>query len=398
MGSVDILNVRIVVATPSLPLPFGTADARWLHVVVTELARRGHHVVCLSCTEEGPERIAAAGASADHHGFQLRHVPMRLSEHPVRRKLHSFRRPFSEYVRVPELVRALDEEAGAADVVHIEHLFPGWLGLDRDDAVTYLHHLEVIDWEHRTDLSRRERTTRMQMERATQHLLCRLPRIIGATSRLTDRVGDYQPGVAAEVVPVSIDPSCYEVLPLPDRPVVGVIGSMHWYPSRSAAERVLTRLWPQIHRAVPEARLVVAGWGSEVALGHLFPLPGAELLGAVERPEDFFGWINTLLYPPARGSGFKIKVLESMAYGRAVVSNSEGLEGLTDRPNPIGPPLDEDHALIDRTIELLHDGAERARLGAAGRQLVDEVYSPRPAIDRLEAAYQHLGVGARVGR
>lgn len=355
-------------------------------------------MTCLSCTEEPADRIAAAHASAEHHGFHLRHVPMQISEPVLQRRLRSLRAPFSEYCRVPELRRAFDEEAASADVVHVEHLFPSWLGLQQDRCVTYLHHLEVIDWERRGDLDRRERTTRMQMERATSHLLARLPRVIGASSRLTDRVHQHNPAARTEVVPVAIDSECYERLPLPAEPVVGVIGSMHWYPSRSAAERVLTQLWPQIHRAVPAARLVVAGWGSEAALGSLFPISGAELLGAVARPDDFFSQINVLLYPPARGSGFKIKVLEAMAYGRAVVSNSEGLEGLTDRPNGVVDPIDEDDALIDRTIELLRDGDERARLGQAGRELIDEVYSPRPAVDRLEAAYEHLGLGTQVGR
>ncbi len=390
--------MRVVVVTPSLPLAFGTADARWLHVVVTELARRGHAVTCVSCTEELDVRVGAAQASADAHGFRLRHVPLRLTEPALARKVRSAVRPFSEYRRVEPLMRAIDEEAATADVLHIEHLFPSWVAENRDDSLTFLHHLEIIDWEERTDLDRRERATFVQMQRATRRLLRDSTHLIAATSRLAERVGQIAPGVPAEVVPVSIDPSCYPVLPPVDAPVVGIIGSMHWYPSRSAAERVLTRLWPQIERAVPGARLLVAGWGAEEWLGPLFPVRGAELLGSVERPEDFFSQISVLLYPPARGSGMKIKALEAMAYGRPVVSNTEGLEGLTDRPLPVATPLDDDTTLIDRTIELLSDPAERSALGDAGRQLIEDVYSPEPAVDRLVAAYQRLGIGAAAGR
>lgn len=59
--------------------------------------------------------------------------------------------------------------------------------------------------------------------------------------------------------------------------------------------------------------------------------------------------------------------------------------------------IDEESAdvdLIDRSIELLQQPVERAPLGVAGRQLVDDVYSPEPAADRLVTAYQRLGIGA----
>src|ERR1700694_5212338 len=55
--------MRIVLATPSLPLPFASADARWLHLLVTGLANRDVEVTCVSCTEQGPATVEqAAGA------------------------------------------------------------------------------------------------------------------------------------------------------------------------------------------------------------------------------------------------------------------------------------------------------------------------------------------------
>ncbi|MFT5531257.1 MAG: glycosyltransferase involved in cell wall biosynthesis [Candidatus Poriferisodalaceae bacterium] len=357
--------MRILVVTPSLPLAFGTVDARWLHVVVTELARRGREVVCVSCTEESDERIAQAQTFADERGFRFRHVSLSLHEHPVARKARAFLKPFSEYERVDELTRVLDEEAPLADIVHIEHLFPSWVGAGRERTVTYLHHLEVIDWEQRTDLTNRERLTRWQVERATDAVLSISDRVIGASSRLVERALKVNPKLETGLVPVSIDPDRYEQLSLPDEPVVGLIGSMFWYPSRSAADE---------------------------ALGHLFPVAGAELLGTVDRPEDFFSRINTLLYPPALGSGCKIKVMEAMAYGRAVVSNTEGFEGLSDLPQDLLRPLDDDEALIERTVALLRDPAARAAEAAAGRELIENVFAPEPAVDRLEAAYEQLGL------
>ncbi|MCP3934104.1 MAG: glycosyltransferase family 4 protein [Actinomycetia bacterium] len=389
----DLHFVRVVVITPSLPLPFGKADARWLHVAVTGLSSRGHDVVCLSCTEDDSEAVHRAADLAQTGGYEFRHIPLSLDPGPVTlRRFNSLRRPFNEYERVAGLRKAVDELAKNADVVHIEHLFTSRIGEGLGNAVTYLHHLEVIDWEERTDLDRRTRFVRSQMERATRQILRSTDRAIAATSRLAARATVINPRIRTAIVPVSIDPALYSTPPLPDEPIVGVIGSMHWYPSRSAADRTLTRLWPAIHAQIPEARLLVAGWGSAEYLGHRFPLRGAELMGEVGSPVDFFGAISTLLYPPARGSGFKIKVLEAMAYGRAVVSNQEGLEGLTDRGALVPLLAETDADFIEVTVELLRDRVLGSSLGVSGRAQVESQYSPEPAIDRLVEAYDRLGL------
>ena len=385
--------MRVLVVTPSLPLPFGKADARWLYVVVKGLAARGHDVVCLACTEAGEEEVAAATTGAEADGYRLRHVPLVLDPSGVlKRKVGSLIRPFSEYQKVAALRVAFDEESALADVVHVEHLFNSRIALDHPNAVTYLHHLEIIDWEHRTGIDLRTRITRLQMERATSQILSRTRRVLGATSRLVARAKTINSSIDASIVPVSIDPSLYPDLPLSADPVIGVIGSMHWYPSRSAADRVLVDLWPRIYDQVPDAKLLVAGWGSVENLGHRFPLEGAELLGAVDSPEDFFGAISVLLYPPARGSGFKIKVLEAMAYGRAAVSNAEGLEGLTDRGALVPVAAETDDEFVEAAVALLRDPGRRMSLGASGRQQVVDIYSPEPAIERLLDAYDQVGL------
>lgn len=384
--------MRVVVVTPSLPLPFGSADARWLHVMVEGLTARGHDVCCLACTEDDAELVAQAASQAEHAGFEFHHVALALEDESVaKRRARSLATPFNEYARVAEFRRLVEHHAATADVVHVEHLFTSRVTEGLPNVVTYLHHLELIDWERRDDLDRRARMVRVQMERATRQILGRSTHVIAATSRLLSRVRDLAPHVQGVVVPVSIDPALYPVLDLPAEPVVGVIGSMHWYPSRSAADRALTMLWPSIHHHRPDSRLVVAGFGAVEHLGHRFPLAGAELLGTVDRPEDFFGQISVLLYPPARGSGFKIKVLEAMAYGRAVISNHEGLEGLTDRGSHQAIHAESDDDFIVETLGLLGDARRIAELGSAGRVLVETTYSPEPAIDRLLDGYERLG-------
>ncbi len=389
MDEEPLVLKRILLLSPSLPLAFGATDARWLHALVSELIKRGHEVACVSCTPDTPERVSEARRRAQELGLRLTHVPFVPDEPLPVRKLRTALRPYSQLARSPGLEAALAAElARRPDVFQVEHLFSLW-AVPRDvDRVLFLYHLDVTDWEERDDLTRGERFQLTQMRRATRTLLRRESRIIASTTRLREEVLHFNPHTRVEVAPLTLDASLYETVE-PQQGVVGLIGSMHWYPSRSAARRLL-RLWPEIVRREPNARLLVAGWNARKYLGESFPLRNAELIEDVEHPRDFFGRIGILVYPPSRGTGMKIKVLEAMAYGVPVITNDEGLEGLKIDEGIDAVRATTDEEFIGRTLELLTDPVRARTIGRAGRQLVETAYAPPRVIDRLFAAHEEL--------
>lgn len=375
--------------SPSLPLPFGTTDARWLHVVTTELARRGIEVTCISTTEDPPDLVASAHDHAAATAVELRHIPLVPDGRTVRRKAASLRRPFSERLRSSELRAALaDEVRRGYDVAHIEHLFTGWVQPLLPRSVLYVHHLEVVDWEGRRDLTWGERQVLFQMWRATRTLLRDAPAVIAATERLAREIGRWR-AASVEVVPIGIDIGLYPPVDVVPDPVLGLIGSMHWSPSRLAAERLI-ELWPTIRAEVPSARLLIAGWNAQRYLGDRFPLEGAVLVPEVEHPADFFGSLAALVYPTPHGSGMKVKVLESLAYGVPVVSNHDGLEGMELAIEHGAELAVSDEDFVRQTVALLTDPDNRARIGSEGRMLVNEHFAPAVAVDRLLDAYERL--------
>jgi glycosyltransferase involved in cell wall biosynthesis len=189
---------------------------------------------------------------------------------------------------------------------------------------------------------------------------------------------------------MGIDTRLYPMTAGNDQPVVGLIGSMNWSPSRRAAHRLLN-LWPNINEKIPSARLLIAGWNSESYLANRFPLPNATLIGEVADPFDFFSQVSVLTYPTPRGTGVKVKVLESFAYGVPVVSNKEGFEGL-DILQGEALVAETDDEFVAQTVAVLSNGAERERVRQAARRLVEAKYSPVPTVDRLLDAYKRLGL------
>ena len=83
------------------------------------------------------------------------------------------------------------------------------------------------------------------------------------------------PRAEVTVVPVGIDTALYSYIPDERRDrgaTVTLIGTMGWYPGYSAAVRLLDRLWPEIKRRVPGAKLQIVGWSARSALEAV---PGA---------------------------------------------------------------------------------------------------------------------------
>ncbi len=72
-------------------------------------------------------------------------------------------------------------------------------------------------------------------------------------------------------------------------PIVGLIGSMHWEPSRSAAERLISRIWPLVKQRFPQAKLFIAGWNAAKYLQQYSSQPDLNV-GEQPRsiPSEFF--------------------------------------------------------------------------------------------------------------
>lgn len=156
-----------------------------------------------------------------------------------------------------------------------------------------------------------------------------------------------------------------ELTPLPQQgaPTLLFIGALGWSPNRSALESLL-REWPKILKAVPNARLKLIGKGTDsfpgsqiegvLPLGFVNDL-GAELEGA-----------TALMAPITVGGGVRVKLLEAIAAGTAVVGTRDAI-GTLDSFLPL-TVSSSDEAATDRAIELL---ANPTKASAEGRALYE---------------------------
>jgi glycosyltransferase involved in cell wall biosynthesis len=394
----DVKAMRVIVVMVEPPLPFGSAAARWFYVLLKGLTARGHRVTALAACNK-PEEIARAAALFPKPEFDLR-----CYRHPrrsgLRAKWETLRRPYS-YMFSDEMKADLRRELAAGfDVLHLEEVWAGRLGQGYESkALVNLLNLYNIDLHSsRSKLTPWMRLQRRFLKRAELQLLRGFRNVSTLTPRLTEAVGRINPRAAVYTVPLGMDLSLYPYRP-PERdgnrpPTVGLIGSFNWEPTFAGGHRLLTRLWPEIKRRIPDARLHLIGRSAKALLGRFVSGPHITVEENVAEILPYFRGLDVLLYAPDRASGMKVKILEAFALGTPVVTNRDGVEGLAAEDGIHAGIHDEDSGLIDRAVARLTDVHGVIRQAAAARQLVEETCGPDTVLDRLEGVYAHLTNGA----
>jgi glycosyltransferase involved in cell wall biosynthesis len=219
------------------------------------------------------------------------------------------------------------------------------------------------------------------------------------------------------VIPNGIDTAQYEAGPsqwtreagADQRPTLVFTGKMDFRPNVDAVRWFAEAIWPRVRVEVPEAQFYAVGQRPHPQLDNLRADPSITLTGWVDDMRPYITDATVYVAPLRMGSGTRLKLLEAMALGKAIVSTRLGAEGLageesTYQSTDIDPSgrttsqsasdrplmLVEDNdpvAFADSVVALLSDPARRNCLGIAARTFVQANYDWRVIIPRLEELY-----------
>lgn len=95
--------------------------------------------------------------------------------------------------------------------------------------------------------------------------------------------------------------------------------------------RFVEQAFPLILEKAPDARLIIAGniCNKLKNLNH----PNITLQGRIQNADDFYNQGSIVINPVYQGTGLKIKTLEALSYGKAVVVHPHSTEGLFNQGN-----------------------------------------------------------------
>jgi glycosyltransferase involved in cell wall biosynthesis len=205
------------------------------------------------------------------------------------------------------------------------------------------------------------------------------------------------PGLDVPVIPNGIDTRAYRPeTPNPNdqipKDALVFTGTMDFRPNIDAVLWFAREVLPRIQAEIPDARFLVVGQRPHKRLDALRGNPAVTLTGQVEDTRPYIAGAAVYVAPLRMGGGTRLKLLEAMALGKAVVATRLGAEGypVTDGREMRLADTPADFAAA--AVALLRDPQRRETLGRAARAFVEERYDWRVIVPRVEAAYDRSRV------
>ena len=197
------------------------------------------------------------------------------------------------------------------------------------------------------------------------------------------------PGLRTAIVPNGVDVEYFAPHQGKDVPALIYTGGMNMFANRDAVMFFLNEIWPLIRKQVPEVRFFAVGQDPpKELLEQAARDPQVVVTGYVNDVRPLVGDAAVYVVPLRVGGGTRLKVLDAMAMGKAMVSTSIGCEGLEVRPDEHLLVADSPEEFADKTVTLLHDPSRRGTLGRTARELVEQRYSWRMIGGQLFEAYR----------
>lgn len=185
------------------------------------------------------------------------------------------------------------------------------------------------------------------------------------------------PSNVIEVVPNGVDTEMF-CGDSTEQEVLGRIiftGSMEYYPNVHAVQYFAQKCWPLIRKRLPHATWHIVGKNPLPAVQKLSALPGVTVTGTVPDVRPHLASAAVAIVPLQIGSGTRLKILEALAMRKAVVSTSQGCEGLSVVPGKHLQVADQPEAFAEAVIAFMNNPEMRNAFGNAGRVLVEAEYS-----------------------
>ena len=399
------MSLKILWTSPYLPWPMHGGNRVRQYQLLRQLARRGHRVTLLI-----QSKIPMDEDTRTHLQFVAERViviPRRPRKHPLTLGAAIFA-PYPVIVSVNGLSQPLRARMAELlnehwDAVQVEHSY----GLQSLLPILRRHRQPFVLTEHNVEstlvatadyhpcippmaLPYLRRYDAWRFRNWERRALAAPTRVIAVTREDADameRIAHRK----VDVVANGADTAAFAgVVPDTNSRRIMFIANYGYPPNNEAVEWAVREILPAVWRKVPDARFSVCGSGMPAAWPQRWPDPRIEWRGFVADLAAQQRLCAAFLAPLRAGGGSKLKVLEAMSAGLAVVSTAEGVSGLATedgRDYLAGQTAIE---LADALCSLLLDPNRARSIGESGRAYVRQHHDWHMLAGQLERIYLEL--------
>ncbi|MCS6834560.1 MAG: glycosyltransferase [Anaerolineae bacterium] len=402
--------MRTLIVTSSLPYPPASGGALRAYGIIQGLAHAGHDLTLLSFHDGTPDPtqtplahlcraiVTVPSPPPRHHTQRLRDLLL-SNRADIACRLYS---PVFE-ARLAELLRQ------PYDLIQFEGIE---IGLYMPQARRAAPQAQIIfdTFNAEADLqAMMARIERAQPVRwpAALYSWIQAQRIVnyeGALCRMADGViavsvedqtvlRAYRNDGKTFVLPSGIFVQDYQAKEHAQLPAHALVftGKMDYRPNVDAMLWFHKTILPRL----PQAHLVIVGQKPTPRLQTLAQRGRVSLTGWVDSVTPYLRAAQVYVAPLRMGSGTRLKLLEAMACGCAIVATSTAASGLSEQARAAMLLADDACSFAQAVQSLLDNPERRAALGQQARAAVAEAYDWPRLIPRLLAIYAEVQYGQR---
>lgn len=192
----------------------------------------------------------------------------------------------------------------------------------------------------------------------------------------TERLRTLTPHSSIKTVPNGVDTNFFKPTGLEqEKHTLIFVGTMNWYPNIEAVLYLCNQVMPLLRDHYDDITLKIIGANPpDEILKFNSTTTDIKILGFVDEIRDHIEKATLYVCPIMDGGGTKLKILDALGMGKAIVAHriaSEGIE-VVDGESIVFADSPEEYR--DAIINLLNDPAKRRQLGEASRKLAIERY------------------------
>jgi len=198
-----------------------------------------------------------------------------------------------------------------------------------------------------------------------------------------------------EVVPNGVDTDYFQATNAPVIPNSLIyVGGMTWFPNHDAIRYFLEEIWPLVKAEIPDASLTHIGRQTTDEF---------EKLARKDRSLRFLGFVGDIrpeitqaavyMVPLRIGGGTRLKILDALSMGSAIVSTSIGCEGIDVTDGEDILVADDPQTFAQKIIHLFRHPEVREEMSRRARRTALEKYSWKIIAPKLENVYRKAAGG-----
>lgn len=192
----------------------------------------------------------------------------------------------------------------------------------------------------------------------------------------SDLLRKISPAVNTAVVPNGVDTDYFFPQTGGETEALIYTGGMNMYANKDAVLFFLAKIWPRIKAEKPNCIFYAVGQDPPVELRKIAAADSSvKVMGYVDDVRPLVAKSSVYVVPLRVGGGTRLKIVDAMAQGKAIVSTSIGCEGLAVHPGEDIITADEPQEFAREVVTLLNNPAKCQTIGDAARRMVVAKYS-----------------------